>query len=101
MDRRTTVVDDRSEEGDDEESESNTSTIRTRWVQANIRRATGELGESSKNTTRRPSGRSTQKRRAEMGEKLESRFRKLAQDAKILGYNSEDISYLIESDSDF
>lgn len=30
VDRRTTVVDDRSEEGDDEELESNTSTIRTR-----------------------------------------------------------------------
>lgn len=101
MDRRTTVVDDRSEEGDDEGSESNTSTVRTRRVRANIRRTTGELGESSKNTTKQSGGRSTQKRRAEMEGKLESRFRKLARDAKTLGYNSEDISYLIESDSDF
>lgn len=74
VDRRTTIVDDRSEEGDDEGSESNTSTVWTRRSRVNTRRTTGELGESSKNTTRRPSERSTQKRRAEVGGKLESRF---------------------------
>ena len=101
MDRRTSVVDDRSDEGVNEESD--TLTIRTRRAQLRTtnRRATPRLEHQSRDTSRRTSGRSTRERSEEVGGRVEARFRKLAREARKLGYNAEEMSYLIDSDSDF
>ena len=101
MDCQTSIVDDQSNEGDDEESD--TPTVRTRWaqVQTTTQQTTPRMEYQNRDVSRRTSGRSTRERLVEVEERMEACFRKLAWEAKKLEYNAEEMSYLIDSDSDF